>query len=105
MLYKDQQLTYFSAVNVANVASENFQGSASWPNLYNYLEPAFASDQPVYEVQQQCTSNSSFSVALQESSITLQQGRKILSLLLFDTCEMHHFSIYRSGANSSDSDS
>lgn len=53
--------------------AQNVLGSASWPNLYNYLEPAFASDQPVYEVQQQCTSNSSFSVALQESSITLQQ--------------------------------
>ncbi|XP_030473856.1 ABC transporter A family member 7-like isoform X1 [Syzygium oleosum] len=53
--------------------AQNVLGTASWPSLYNYLEPAFFSDEPVYEVQRQCTGNSSFSVAIQESLITFQQ--------------------------------
>ncbi|XP_048138720.1 ABC transporter A family member 7-like isoform X2 [Rhodamnia argentea] len=54
--------------------AQNVLGTASLPDLHNYLEPAFFSDQPVYTVEQQCIGNSSFSVAIQESSITFQQG-------------------------------
>ncbi|KAI3440616.1 ABC transporter domain-containing protein [Psidium guajava] len=59
--------------NVLGSLAQNVVGSASWPNLYNYLEPAFFSDKPVYEVQRQCTGNSSSSVDIQELSITFQQ--------------------------------
>ncbi|KAI3440614.1 ABC transporter domain-containing protein [Psidium guajava] len=65
-----------STLNFSDVLgslAQNVLGTASWPNLYNYLEPAFSSDQPVYAVEQQCIGNSSFSVAIQESSITFQQ--------------------------------
>ncbi|KAK3406294.1 hypothetical protein EUGRSUZ_K02457, partial [Eucalyptus grandis] len=53
--------------------AQNVQGSASWPTLYNLLEPAFFSDQPVYKVQRRCKNISSISVAIQESSMTIQQ--------------------------------
>ncbi|KAL3513214.1 hypothetical protein ACH5RR_025931 [Cinchona calisaya] len=55
-------------------------GSASKPQLTNFLDPAFFSNLPVYYLQPQCASNSTFSVsfpigsALSEQEINCVQG-------------------------------
>jgi hypothetical protein len=50
-----------------------FQGSASYPYTDNFLDPAFVSGEPVYNVQSQCSSNSTFSVSSRLSSTELLQ--------------------------------
>ncbi|KAF7850561.1 hypothetical protein BT93_L5312 [Corymbia citriodora subsp. variegata] len=63
-----------SSLNYSDIIgslAQNVLGTASWPDSSNYLEPAL-SDPQVYVVQQQCTGNSSFSVAFQALSITFQ---------------------------------
>ncbi|XWS51101.1 hypothetical protein CRYUN_Cryun12cG0147500 [Craigia yunnanensis] len=51
----------------------NVLGTQTYPEVYNYLDPAFASDLPIYNVQSQCTSNSTFSILINQSSITREQ--------------------------------
>ncbi|XP_056170522.1 ABC transporter A family member 7-like isoform X3 [Syzygium oleosum] len=58
--------------DVLGSLAQNVLGTASGLNWHNYLEPAFFSDHLVYAVQQQCTGNSSLTVAIQESSIPFQ---------------------------------
>ncbi|XVE54827.1 hypothetical protein DITRI_Ditri03aG0113900 [Diplodiscus trichospermus] len=47
----------------------NVLGSETYPEDYNYLDPAFASDLPIYNVQSQCTPNSTFSFLINQSSL------------------------------------
>jgi hypothetical protein len=61
-----------------------FQGSASYPHTDNFLDPAFVSGEPIYNVQGQCSSNSSFSVSFKQSSIELQQGIHLLHFQFFN---------------------
>ncbi|KAG8475743.1 hypothetical protein CXB51_032538 [Gossypium anomalum] len=49
--------------------SSNVLGTATYPEGYNYLEPAIVQALPLYNVQSQCTSNSTFSVLINQSSI------------------------------------
>lgn len=51
-----------------------FQGSESKTQFIDYLEPAFFSDLPVYYVQPQCASNSTFSFPLQIGPVAMQKG-------------------------------
>ncbi|XVE56976.1 hypothetical protein DITRI_Ditri04bG0054700 [Diplodiscus trichospermus] len=53
--------------------ASNVLGTQTYPDIYNYLEPAFASDLPIYNVQSQCTSNSTFSILFNQSSIAKEQ--------------------------------
>ncbi|OMO98253.1 ABC transporter-like protein [Corchorus olitorius] len=46
----------------------NVVGTETYPERYNYLEPAFASALPLYNIQSQCTSNSTFSISINQSS-------------------------------------
>nr|DAD46476.1 TPA_asm: hypothetical protein HUJ06_016413 [Nelumbo nucifera] len=48
-------------------------GSYSMPQVFNFLEPAFFSDLPVYIIQPQCAPNYSLSFSLQIESKTKQQ--------------------------------
>ncbi|KAI4374543.1 hypothetical protein MLD38_012525 [Melastoma candidum] len=48
-------------------------GTASWPRIVNYLEPAFFSDLPVYNVLRKCSSNSTLSVPFQEGLLSFNQ--------------------------------
>ncbi|KAJ4974015.1 hypothetical protein NE237_007189 [Protea cynaroides] len=48
-------------------------GSSSMTSTDNFLEPAFTSNLPLYDIQPQCTRNSSFSVPFQIESVTVQQ--------------------------------
>ncbi|XVF11962.1 hypothetical protein REPUB_Repub08aG0073700 [Reevesia pubescens] len=51
----------------------NLLGTQTYPEGSNYLEPAFASALPIYNIQSQCTSNSTFSIVINQSSITREQ--------------------------------
>ncbi|KAG9150077.1 hypothetical protein Leryth_021480 [Lithospermum erythrorhizon] len=53
--------------------ANNVLGSASGTESTNYLEPAFSSDLPVYQVQSQCAQNSTFSVSFPLGSTEIQQ--------------------------------
>ena len=53
---------------------EMFQGSESMPENSNFLDPAFYSDLPIYNVQSQCSQNPISSVPINISSIQMQQG-------------------------------
>lgn len=50
----------------------NVVGSASYPQTNNFLDSAFFSGDPLYNVQRQCSSNSTFPVSFQELSIPVQ---------------------------------
>ncbi|KAJ7956359.1 ABC transporter A family protein [Quillaja saponaria] len=55
-----------------NLAS-NVIGSESKTEISNFLDPAFFSDLPIYNLQSQCTSNSTFSVDVKETNIIFRQ--------------------------------
>ncbi|PKI78008.1 hypothetical protein CRG98_001628 [Punica granatum] len=54
--------------DVFSSLSNNLVGSSSWPELQNFLEPALFSDLPLYNIQRQCSLNSTVSVTIQASS-------------------------------------
>ncbi|XP_062168907.1 ABC transporter A family member 7-like [Alnus glutinosa] len=62
-----------NASDVVDTLATNVAGSASYPQTTNFLDPTFVSGEPVYNVQSQCPSNSTFSVSFKQSSIELQQ--------------------------------
>lgn len=69
-------ITSSFTLNVSDVVDSlatNVSGSASYPQTTNFLDPAFVSGEPIYNVQSQCSSNSTFSVSFQQSSIPLQE--------------------------------
>ncbi|XVF51953.1 hypothetical protein PTKIN_Ptkin04bG0225400 [Pterospermum kingtungense] len=51
----------------------NVLGTEIYPQVDNYIEPAFDSDLPIYNVQRQCTSNSTFYISINQSSIEREQ--------------------------------
>ncbi|CAK9158688.1 unnamed protein product [Ilex paraguariensis] len=53
--------------------ANNGLGSASKTELTNFLEPAFFSNEPVYDLQPQCAANSGFTFPLQLGSTEVQQ--------------------------------
>ncbi|KAE8661779.1 ABC transporter A family member 4 [Hibiscus syriacus] len=55
--------------DVLGSVSSNVLGTETDPEHNNYLEPAFASKLPIYNVQSQCTTNSTFSFFINQSSI------------------------------------
>lgn len=57
------------------------QGSESLPENSNFLDPAFYSGLPMYNVQSKCSENSLFSIPINISSIEIQQGKHILAPL------------------------
>ncbi|XP_043704668.1 ABC transporter A family member 7-like isoform X2 [Telopea speciosissima] len=59
--------------DMLNSLANNLLGSSSMTDTDNFLEPAFFSDVPLYNIQPRCTQNSSFSVPIQISSTTVQQ--------------------------------
>lgn len=52
----------------------NSQGSSSMTENNNFLEPAFASNLPLYNGQLQCTGNSSLTVPVPVLSVEKPQG-------------------------------
>lgn len=58
-----------------------FQGSDSMPEIINYVDPAFSSDDPIYSLQSQCKSNSTFVVRAQLSSINVTQGISFFNIM------------------------
>ncbi|GJZ90411.1 ABC transporter A family member 7-like protein [Tanacetum coccineum] len=48
-------------------------GSASRTDIFNFLEPAFFSSLPIYYVQSQCGSNSTFSISVPVASMVLDK--------------------------------
>nr|GEV78910.1 ABC transporter A family member 7 [Tanacetum cinerariifolium] len=48
-------------------------GSASRTDVFNFLEPAFFSSLPIYYVQSQCGSNSTFSISVPVASMVLDK--------------------------------
>ncbi|XVF51955.1 hypothetical protein PTKIN_Ptkin04bG0225600 [Pterospermum kingtungense] len=49
----------------------NVLGTETNPEGNNYIEPAFASDLPIYNVQRQCTPNSTVYIAINQSSMVM----------------------------------
>lgn len=68
----DQSLN-INASDILHSIAGNALGSESKTQLINYLEPAFFSDLPVYYVQPQCASNSTFSFPLQIGPVAVQE--------------------------------
>ncbi|KAM5570708.1 ABC transporter A family member 7-like [Rosa sericea] len=64
--------TLNSSDNLDSLAS-NVLGSESMPESSNFLDPAFYSGLPMYNVQSRCSNNSVFSVPINISSIEIQQ--------------------------------
>ncbi|KAL4348892.1 hypothetical protein GQ457_17G016910 [Hibiscus cannabinus] len=58
-----------STSDVLGSVSSNVLGSQTYPERTNYLEAAFASALPIYNVQSQCAANSTFSFVINQSSI------------------------------------
>ncbi|KAF7838432.1 ABC transporter A family member 7-like [Senna tora] len=65
-------LTYY-CVNTVAGATIKIQGSESKTEYTNFLEPAFFSGLPIYYLQTQCPSNSTFSVPIQILTTNMQQ--------------------------------
>ncbi|KAI4336022.1 hypothetical protein L6164_014600 [Bauhinia variegata] len=65
---------------VGSVAS-NVVGSESATELTNFLEPAFFSGLPIYNLQNQCTQNSTISIPIQRSNITSPQEVRCAQVL------------------------
>lgn len=57
-----------------------FQGSHSMPETTNFLDPAFYSGLPLYNLQRQCTENSTYSVSVPVMTFERQQGKDNLNL-------------------------
>ncbi|CAI9112239.1 OLC1v1012658C1 [Oldenlandia corymbosa var. corymbosa] len=53
--------------------ANNVLGSASKPDVSNFIEPAFSSDLPLYYLQEHCASNSSFSASLPIGPASFEQ--------------------------------
>ncbi|XP_015579513.2 ABC transporter A family member 7 [Ricinus communis] len=51
--------------NVVDIVANSVLGSDTEPERDNFLDPAFLEASPLYSVQRQCTSNSTFSVSVQ----------------------------------------
>ncbi|XP_042521053.1 ABC transporter A family member 7-like isoform X2 [Macadamia integrifolia] len=62
--------------DMLNSLADTLLGSSSVTDGDNFLEPAFFSDLPLYNIQPQCTQNSSFSVPIQILTNTVQQDVK-----------------------------
>ncbi|CAM8881361.1 unnamed protein product [Rhodiola kirilowii] len=66
-----------------NIAS-SVLGSESKPQITNFLEPAFFSNFPLYNIQSQCTSNSTLTIPIQiASSIVHKEIRCVQGLRLW----------------------
>ncbi|GKV14086.1 hypothetical protein SLEP1_g25007 [Rubroshorea leprosula] len=57
---------------ISSLAS-NVLGTATYPESNNYIEPAFLSNLPIYNLQSQCMLNSTFSVVVNQSSFEKDQ--------------------------------
>ncbi|GMJ05742.1 ATP-binding cassette A7, ABC2 homolog 6, A. THALIANA ABC2 HOMOLOG 6 [Hibiscus trionum] len=55
--------------DVLGSVSSNVLGTQTYPEQNNYLEAAFASVLPIYNVQSQCTANSTFSFPINQPSL------------------------------------
>uniref|UniRef100_A0A7N0V1R9 ABC transporter domain-containing protein n=1 Tax=Kalanchoe fedtschenkoi TaxID=63787 RepID=A0A7N0V1R9_KALFE len=64
--------TFGNFTSTENLAS-NVLGSESKPQTTNFLEPAFFSNLPIYNILSQCTSNSTLTIPIQISSAIVQQ--------------------------------
>ncbi|KAB1216655.1 ABC transporter A family member 8 [Morella rubra] len=62
-----------NASDVVDSLATNVVGSDTYPQTTNFLDPAFFSGVPIYNVQSRCSSNSTLSVSFQEFSINVQQ--------------------------------
>ncbi|KAK2981524.1 hypothetical protein RJ640_000095 [Escallonia rubra] len=69
MFSSSSTLNFSDLYGLAN----NALGSASKPQVSNFLDPAFFSDMPVYHVQSDCRPNSTLSVSVPITSTSLQQ--------------------------------
>ncbi|KAL5544420.1 hypothetical protein UlMin_008204 [Ulmus minor] len=59
--------------DILDILANNVTGSASMPQLDNFLDPAFYSDLPIYNVERQCTPGSTFSANVQIASFERKQ--------------------------------
>lgn len=73
-------ISYLELVKLNHLSISNSQGSSSMTENNNFLEPAFASDLPLYNVQLQCTRNSSLTVPFPVLSVAKAQGKSFFSL-------------------------
>ncbi|KAB1216661.1 ABC transporter A family member 7 [Morella rubra] len=62
-----------NASDVVDSLATNVVGSDAYPLTNNFLDPAFFSGVPIYNVQSRCSSNSTLSVSFEELSINVQQ--------------------------------
>lgn len=66
--------SFQNATNVAISLATNVVGSDSFPQTSNFLDSAFISGVPIYNIQTQCSSNSTFPFTFQTSSSIPVQG-------------------------------
>ncbi|GLU12336.1 hypothetical protein SLE2022_290230 [Rubroshorea leprosula] len=59
--------------DLSSSLASNVLGTATYPESNNYIEPAFLSNLPIYNLQSQCMLNSTFSVIVNQSSFAKDQ--------------------------------
>jgi len=67
-------MNMFLCVSQSLISNIYMQGSSSFPAYTNHMDSAFISDLPIYNIQHECSPNSSFSILIHQSPLAFPKG-------------------------------